>query len=170
MDLKRDMSWKSWFLGWGVFQFILKPDKTTDWCTCSSYLTDFQLIDTLWGSRLLYAPPPSKLWRWSAKKSTASDDESMPFPNPMVGFNLCQIGKSAFDPNSGNTSLMICNTLWTSVRDVANHERFLPLLGSDRGEGSPSVSALGTPASQKSYTLSAASNEWCEVYSCLSLI
>ena len=31
MDLKRDMSWKSRFLRWGVFQVILKPDKTTDW-------------------------------------------------------------------------------------------------------------------------------------------
>ena len=31
LDLKRDMSWKSWFLGWGVFQVILKADKTTDW-------------------------------------------------------------------------------------------------------------------------------------------
>ena len=31
MDLKRDMSWKSRFLRWGVFLVILKPDKTTDW-------------------------------------------------------------------------------------------------------------------------------------------
>ena len=34
--------------------------------------------------------------------------KSMPFPNPMVGFNLPN-RKSAFDPNSGKTSLMIDN-------------------------------------------------------------
>ena len=51
---------------------------------------------------------PSKLWRWNTKKSTPSDVESMPLPNPMVGFNLPN-GKSAFDPNSVKTSLMICN-------------------------------------------------------------
>ena len=36
---------------------------------------------------------------------------------------------------------------------ITNHQRPLPLLGSDRGEGSPSASALGTPASQKSCSL-----------------
>ena len=150
------------------FSYVWKLLET-DWCTCSSYLTDFLLIDTLWGSRLLYAPPPSKFWRWSTKKSTASDDESMPFfPNPMVGFNLPN-QKSAFDPNSGKTSLMICNTVRTSVRDVANHQRSLPLLGSDRGEGSPSASALGIPGNL-THTLSCYIPTWCEVYSCLSYI
>ena len=71
----------------------------------------------------------------------------MPLPNTMVRFNLPN-GKSAFDPNSGKTSLMICNTVRTSVRDVANYQRSLPLLGSDRGEGSPSTSALGTTVSR----------------------
>ena len=45
MDLKRDMSWKSWFL----------------------------ISDRLpWGSRLLCAPRPTELWRWNTKKSTPS--------------------------------------------------------------------------------------------------
>ena len=31
MDLKKDMSWKSWFYILGVFQVILKRNKTIDW-------------------------------------------------------------------------------------------------------------------------------------------
>ena len=47
MDLKRDMSWKSRFLRWGVFQVILKPDKTTDWRNtdhCHCFLVSWIII------------------------------------------------------------------------------------------------------------------------------
>ena len=46
MDLKRDMSWKSRFFRWGVFQIILKPDKTTDWR--NTYHCNCFLVSWIW--------------------------------------------------------------------------------------------------------------------------
>ena len=74
--------------------------------TSVRYVTNHQRSFTLLGSDR--GPQMPRELLCLSEVSTPSDVESMPLPNPIVGFNLPN-GKSAFDPNSVKTSLMICN-------------------------------------------------------------
>ena len=134
-------------LGWGVFQVILKPDKTTKFSSCSSYLTATSCWSTLFEGVDFFMLQLHQSYGGGAQRSRPPQMTNQCHSLTQWLDSTCQIGNRPSIQTAARHRWWSA-TIRTSVRDVADHQRSLPLLGSDRGEGSPSTSALGTPASQ----------------------